>query len=269
MSANPFATHDLKHLSASQLNLWVNEPALWVAQYLYGNRVPAGAAAARGKAAEAGINAGLFAPEMKVEDCVAWALNVYDTDMALKSDPKREKEREGIPGMVEIGLAELRQYGIPEPVTEDDDQHKIAITLDGIEIPVIGFIDWRWPEHGIVLDLKTTLRVPSEIRVEHARQGAIYSSAHHNWQMRFAYLSPEENSGLQRRKTRWTGWSMCNASPNPSGAFSHSATTETTSQRHAARTTPISIGTACMPAQSASKYSAGRAGLHPSTAGKM
>ena len=53
---NPFETHGIKHLSASSLNTWAAEPALWVLQKLAGKQTPAGFAAHRGTAAETGIS---------------------------------------------------------------------------------------------------------------------------------------------------------------------------------------------------------------------
>ena len=57
-------------------------------------------------------------------------------------------------------------------------------------MPVIGFIDWRFDEHGLIVDLKTSERLPSAISLSHSRQGAIYARAHGNYGMRFAYVKP-------------------------------------------------------------------------------
>ena len=51
-------------------------------------------------------------------------------------------------------------------------------------------IDWRYDDHGLVVDLKTSQRLPSAISLSHARQGAIYARAHGNYGMRFAYVKP-------------------------------------------------------------------------------
>ena len=57
-----FERHGIGHLSASSLNLWAAEPALWIMERLLGRRAPAGIPAARGKAVEAGVNIGLYDP---------------------------------------------------------------------------------------------------------------------------------------------------------------------------------------------------------------
>ena len=81
-------------------------------------------------------------------------------------------------------IPELRQYGIPQT------QVRIDRLIDGIPVPVIGFIDLHWPEHGLTLDIKTTFRVPSEITTSHARQVGIYVHGT-NHQARVAYCSPK------------------------------------------------------------------------------
>jgi len=48
-----------------------------------------------------------------------------------------------------------------------------------------GFVDWRFSAHGLIVDLKTTERLPSAIGASHGRQGAVYAT-HGNFGMRFA-----------------------------------------------------------------------------------
>lgn len=183
---NGFEQHGITHLSASSLNVAAQELPLFVMERLLGWRSPTNAAMARGKAAEEGIHAGLLDPSLSLEACVGKALSAYDTEMRFSGDDKREKERDLIAGYVENGLQELRLYGVPTGY-----QEKISITLDDVPVPVIGFIDWRFDQHGMVVDLKTTERLPSSISTAHARQGAIYSKAHGNYAMRFAYVKPK------------------------------------------------------------------------------
>jgi len=188
---NPFETHGLNHLSASQINLFIAEPALWVAQYLYGVKGSFGFAAKRGISVERGIEHGLFNPDAPIQDCVDIAVNDFTFKNAFLKDPKKDKELDGIPGMVQIALEELRKYGTPEEA--EGHQHKIVVDLDGIEVPILGYLDFYFPNHGIIVDLKTTLRLMPGIRAAHARQGAIYSRAYgDNVDMRFAYVTPKK-----------------------------------------------------------------------------
>ena len=185
MSSKAFEHHGIGHLSPSSLNLWAAEPALWVMERLLGRRSPSSANAMRGRAAEYGIHQGLIESDRPVADCAAAALRNFDCIMALTPDPRRDDERRKLPGYVEHGLAELRQYGVPTAY-----QEKISVTLDGVPVPIIGYIDWRFDQHGLVIDLKTSERLPSSISDSHGRQGAVYARAHGNYGMRFAYVKP-------------------------------------------------------------------------------
>lgn len=184
-----FARHNITHLSASSVNLFIAQPALWCASYLLGKRTPVGPAAHRGTAIEAGVEAGLFDPEMPVAEAQRIARERYHALTRLNADPRVEKEREAVEPSVKVALAELRQYGVPEKPEGDGRQRKLELTIPGVAVPVWGFLDFLWPDHGIILDLKTAARIPSEISDAHARQGAIYLEHGSNLQMRFAYVS--------------------------------------------------------------------------------
>jgi hypothetical protein len=186
---NPFERHGIHHLSASSLNLFAAEPALWVATKLLRRAIPAGLAAQRGKAIERGVELGLFNPALPVAECQAVAEAEYDALTAFAPPEERAKERKAIAPTVATALAELRQYGIPDPPA-DGKQHRIEVHLPEIPVPLIGYLDFLFDSHGIVVDLKTVTRVPTEISPAFARQGALYV-ANTNRQMRFAYASPK------------------------------------------------------------------------------
>jgi hypothetical protein len=183
---NPFARHGIDHLSPSSLNLFAQEPALWVVQYLMGRRFGVGCAAHRGSAAENGVQAGLMDPRLPIENCQAIALQAYDSLTALSADTRRAKEREALPGIVAGAVTELRQYG---PVT--DYQSKVTHRFDGVPVDVWGYLDFQFAGSGVIVDLKTTLRIPSEISPQHARQVAFYVHAT-NSEGRLAYVSPSK-----------------------------------------------------------------------------
>jgi hypothetical protein len=71
---------------------------------------------------------------------------------------------------------------------EDTPTHRSR--LDDVPVPLEGCLDWRFDEHGLIVDLKTTERLPSAISDSHGRQGAVYAKAHGNYGMRFAYVKP-------------------------------------------------------------------------------
>lgn len=181
---NPFEAHGITHLSASSLNLFAAQPALWVMQRLLKKSGPVGCAAHRGTAAETGIVHGLLNPAAPVEECQQIALAQYDSLTALSGDPKRQKEREAVPAIVATGIAELRQYGIPDEV-----QQRIDVKLPDVPVPFLGFADLGWSRHALTLDIKTQLRLASEISTPHARQVALYLHGT-NREGRVAYVTP-------------------------------------------------------------------------------
>jgi hypothetical protein len=196
MTASPFERHSIDHLSASSLNVWAAQPALWIMERLLGRRLATGIAAARGKAVEHGVHLGLTNPPASLDECIDAAEREFIRQTVLSVDPRREDERKKLAGWVTGALAELRQYGTP-----DGYQEKVEIRLDGIAVPIIGYVDWLFSQHGLIVDLKTTERFPSQIGNSHGRQGAVYASAHVNFGMRFAYAKPAPGKTDKRQVT--------------------------------------------------------------------
>lgn len=184
MPSGGLALHGITHLSPSSINAYVAQPAAWVMERLLQRRAPVSSAAHRGTAAEAGIVMGLLDPAAAIPDCVAHALSTFDQLTALLADPSVAKERDGIPGMVTTAIPELRQYGVPQT------QLRIERQIAGMPVPLVGYLDLHWPEHGLTLDIKTTHRIPGEISTGHARQVALYVHGT-NHQARVAYCSPK------------------------------------------------------------------------------
>jgi hypothetical protein len=167
---NAFQRHGIAHLSASSLSVFASQPALWCMERLMKRRGPVGCAAHRGSAAEAGIVHGLVKPDATIEDCQALALAEYDRLTALSGDPRRAKERDAVPAIVATAIPTLREYGIPDGV-----QVRVERRLEGVPVPFLGFVDVRWSQHGMLLDIKSQLRLSSEISAGHARQIALYA----------------------------------------------------------------------------------------------
>jgi len=189
-----FERYDIDHLSASSLNTWIACPSMWVMERLIGRKVPGGCAMHRGTAVEHGVSIGLFDLEAKASDCAIAALARYDELAAVSGDPKRETERGNVPGMVAQGLIELRRFGQPDAPPEGYHQHRVEIELQDVAVPIIGFLDFEYP--GRIVDLKTTMRVPSTMSEAHKRQGAIYKKARGNSSVEFVYCSDKKSATL-------------------------------------------------------------------------
>lgn len=192
--ANGFAKHGIDHLSASSVNLWVNAPDMWVAKYLHGFKGSFGAAPLRGQCVEDGVVLALQGKS--VADALAAAHARFDKQFP-KPDEDAAKERDLIAPMMETALAELRGYG--EPEFQDGQQEKISINADfgDWSIPVIGFLDLVFPSLGLVIDLKTTTRIPSVMSPDHQMQRAIYAKAKGNCAVKFLYVSAKKTALLE------------------------------------------------------------------------
>jgi CRISPR/Cas system-associated exonuclease Cas4 (RecB family) len=179
-------TIEYVHHSPSALNLFAASPSMFVLERIMGLQQPVGVPAHRGVAVEAGVAHGLFNPNATLVDCIKAAVVRYDTIAALSSDARRERYRETIEDMVKRALAELRPYGVPT-----ETQGLVEWRPEGLRLPIVGYFDFVWGQHGIIIDLKTTERMPSEIKIPHARQVALYATSD-NMDARLTYVTPRK-----------------------------------------------------------------------------
>jgi hypothetical protein len=180
MSGFQFVRH-----SPSSLNLFSSCLSMFVLEKILGNRQPVGAAAHRGTAVEDGVAHGLDNPDAPIAECVEIAERKFRELSALSSDPRKEKIEAGIRGMVERAVEELRPYGKPS-----SKQGFIEWRPEGLRYPIVGYFDFMWSDHGIVVDLKTTEALPSQIKPAHARQVALYTGG--NLEGRLSYCTPKK-----------------------------------------------------------------------------
>lgn len=165
---NPFERHGITHLSPSSLNLYAANPCLWVGRYLLKWADEFGPAAARGTAIEAGLDHWLFQRDVTAAEQVALA-NFADRTQGV-ADDDHEAERANIGPMLLQAIAALKDA--PVPVAR---QIKIEHYANGVEVPIIGYVDYVFEDFG--LDLKTTKACPSSIKADHGRQVATYAEA--------------------------------------------------------------------------------------------
>ena len=172
--------------SPSSLNLFAAEPAMFVLERIKGLKQIVGVPAHRGVAVEEGVTVGLLDLEAPMKSCVDAAFTKYDTLTALSGDPRRDQYRKTIADMVNAALVELREYGKPSKT-----QGFVEWQPDGLRMPIVGYFDYEWGNHGIIGDLKTTERMPSSIKVTHARQVALYAPSD-NYDARLIYVTPRK-----------------------------------------------------------------------------
>jgi hypothetical protein len=171
---DPFAKHHIDHLSPSSMNCYIAQPSFWTLKYLFRDQFKdtVGPSAWRGHAVEAGVDMWLMTQPDKrnAADAFVAALIRYEVDAQGDLSEDVEKERQNIKPMVAQAVDALFHKPVP-----DARQVEIAYWIDGIEVPVQGFIDYVWPDE--CLDLKSTLRMPTELPGAHARQVATYTKA--------------------------------------------------------------------------------------------
>lgn len=193
---NPFEHYGISHLSASSINTFTASPASFILSKVLKHYSPVGAAAHRGTAVEAGIMHGLL-ENASDEDSIAVAERTFRQKAALTTDPRKEKEENSLADMVRTGLAELRPYGRPSAT-----QGKIEWKVEGLAVPLIGYFDAEWEQHGILLDLKTTHALPSKIATNHARQVSLYTACRGNADARLTYVTTKKVATYQLESAR-------------------------------------------------------------------
>lgn len=182
--------------SPSACNLFCASVAMFTLEKILGVRQPVGAPAHRGTAVEEGVTLGLLDPAATLQACVDAAHKKYDTITALSGDRRREEYRETIAGMVESALTELRPYGVPSKV-----QGFVEWKPEGLKLPVVGYFDFEWAQHGIIVDLKTSEKLPSSIKIPHARQVAHYCTSD-NTDARLTYCTPKKRATYKLENIR-------------------------------------------------------------------
>ena len=185
ITAETKTTGYVRH-SPSALNLFAASPAMFVAERVLGMKQPVGVPAHRGVAVEDGVTFGLLNPGADLKACTDIAFLKYDTLTAMSVDERREKYRGNIPDMVAMALSELRPYGVPS-----ETQGFIEWKPEGLKLPIVGYYDYHWAEHNITTDLKTTERMPSEVKINHAKQVSLYVTTN-NAAARVTYATPKK-----------------------------------------------------------------------------
>lgn len=193
---NGWEKHGIKHMSPSALNMWIDCSGAWVAKYLYGQQFKFGVAPQIGVLVEK-VVANALLERMDLEDAIKEAEGVFNKNNALNTSEKDRARVADIRAMSELAYAELKPYGKPD--FNGEDQHKIELLCKGAgwELPVIGYLDFYYPDRGLIIDLKTTLRMPSVMSDAHKRQQAIYSKAMGNCGVKFLYVTPKKASLLE------------------------------------------------------------------------
>ena len=182
---NPFAVHGITHLSHSSLNTWLTDPARFIADKLFGIRDIGSASMHRGTSTEFGLAHKYTEDAWEIdEDVVLQKFEQLCQDSLIDvADERRNKEKQALKEYNNI----LNQHF--DYILLEDYQKKIEVTFDDIPVPIIGYIDFIFKD--IIVDLKTTGRMPSKPTDANKRQMAIYSLAYPDYRADVFYASPK------------------------------------------------------------------------------
>jgi len=191
-----FTDHGINHGSISNINQWIESPDSWVSHYLYGNRGSGSPAMWRGIFVEQAV-ADTITEKLQIDDAIENATKDFDSKYDF-DDGSVAKERLNIEPMTRLAVKALEPYGKPD-FPEDGSQHKVSMkaTGDGWSLDFVGFLDFKFLDHGLIVDLKTTNRKPSFMSRGHQRQRAFYSKASGNAAVKFLYVTSKKSEMLE------------------------------------------------------------------------
>jgi hypothetical protein len=173
--------------------MWANAPCAWIAKYLLDRKFSFSNAAKAGTLAEEAV-VKILAHGQSEETAITEAMAEYNRACLFGCSDADTKRGAAIPGMIQQAVDQLKQYGEPDmncDLIYGKRQHKATMLCkgDNWDLPVEGYLDFYYPKQGLIIDLKTTMRLPSQMSDEHLRQGAFYKGAFGNHGVRFLYVS--------------------------------------------------------------------------------
>lgn len=175
MTDNPFARFGIDHLSATSMNQFRADPALGILYLVYNIREEGSPAMHRGSAIDETIGAMLSGEQpLDHESARKLATDTYDALISNTDEVYAEqavaKERGVVISCMERCYPVMSDWGTPLSY-----QQPINLNLQNIEVPVLGFIDLRYP--GEVRELKTSGKRRRSIVDDHAFQVSTYAMA--------------------------------------------------------------------------------------------
>jgi hypothetical protein len=165
-SNNPFDQFDIEHLSASSINLFMQDIPLFIVRYLAKHKAPTNPAMLRGTVIDHAIGNKTSVAEAQKE---FMALMNYEKKQGNVFDQeKAETEYNNIEKYLEIGIPFYKELG--KPVSY---QKKVELQYEDLPIPILGYVDMEYSD--CIRDIKTTEKRPSALPEPVQRQIALYA----------------------------------------------------------------------------------------------
>ena len=164
--------HKIKHISASNINTFITNPAEWVINYIYKLPFPSSAAAERGKYIEKALFH-ILGNGVSVEKALEEQTYFFAETCKEMKVPEEEylKEKEFVQKAIQILPKHLSKFG---KITGY--QNKIGYNYKGIDIIGYTDFDFELPDGSpLILDLKTTKKI--NVSTGHKIAQHIYKTA--------------------------------------------------------------------------------------------
>ncbi len=164
--------HKIKHISASNINTFITNPAEWVINYIYKLPFASSAAAERGKYIEKALFH-ILGQGQSVEQALQEQTYFFAETCKEMKVPKEEylKEKEFVEKAIKILPKHLSKFGMITGY-----QNKIGYNYKGIDIIGYTDFDFELPDGSpLILDLKTTKKI--NVSTGHKIAQYIYKTA--------------------------------------------------------------------------------------------
>lgn len=180
------------HLSSSKIATFRNDVPMFICRYGFKMK-DSSASMDRGNICEEALVSVLLEEET-LDNAIVKAMNKFNA-MDHEDLEDHNKQAVAIPDMVKLAYETLKDYGKPE-FSKNREQQKIEYELhdelNGWSAPMIGYLDLVYPEQGLIIDLKTTFRMPSVMSWSHQLQRVAYQQGKSNYDVRFLYVTPKK-----------------------------------------------------------------------------
>lgn len=182
------------HLSASKIALFANDLPSFICKYGLGIKTIDSPAMVRGRVIERFVVEALIG-DATIDKSIHNAIAYYnDCDRSYYKPAQWQRQVDAIPSIMTNAYEALVDYGPPSFPNGIDNQERIEFEITGDRnewaAPIVGYLDLVYPELGLIVDLKTTLRLPGDhMSWGHKLQSAFYKQAKSNFGVKFLYVS--------------------------------------------------------------------------------
>ena len=183
MELKDIINKDFKH-SFSSINKFKHNPSEWLVHYGLGLRVSSSPAMVRGNLAE-------FGAYYKIKKGMQQKDDKYFEKLIIKKFKKNKFFSDDSEIFNAINIAKKFEEKLYERQLRNivSYQKEKVEKIKGLKYPVRLFTDFEYD--NIIVDLKSTLRMPTKPKIDHIRQQALYSKVH-NKPIALLYATPKK-----------------------------------------------------------------------------